>query len=170
MDWKQGIAGIVEKYAQGGATTTAAENPHQDFQQAAQAAPKEVVASGLSQAFRSNQTPPFPEMVAKLFGQSDANQRAGLLNHLLGSFSPGSFRALPGLGSLAGMLQSRNVSPDQANQVAPQQVQQIAAHAERHNPSIVDEVSSFYAQHPDIVKAIGGLAVSIALQHMLRPR
>jgi hypothetical protein len=62
------------------------------------------------------------------------------------------------------------VTPQQASQVTPDQVQQIAAHAERQNPSIVDEVSGFYARHPQAVKAVGGLALTIALQHMLRRR
>ncbi|HLG99933.1 MAG TPA: hypothetical protein VKX49_26730 [Bryobacteraceae bacterium] len=168
MDWKQGISDIVQKYAQGGGTATASEDPHQDFQQAAQAAPRDVVASGISQAFRSDQTPPFPEMVARLFGRSDPNQRAGVLNHLLSSISPGTLTALPGVGNLAGLLGVQTVSPEQANQVSPEQVQQLAAHAERHNPSIVDEVSGFYAQHPNVIKALGGLAASIALQHMLQ--
>jgi hypothetical protein len=47
-------------------------------------------------------------------------------------------------------------------------VQQIAAHAEKQNPSIVDDVSNFYAQHPQIMKAAGGAALAIALQHMQR--
>lgn len=46
----------------------------------------------------------------------------------------------------------------------------MAAHAERQTPSIVDEVSNFYAQHPQVMKAAGGLALSVALQHMLRRR
>ena len=143
-------------------------NPSSGYQQATQSAPPQVVAGGLAQAFRSDQTPPFPEMVASMFGNSDPNQRAGLLNHLLGSLGPGALSSIPGLGGLAGMLGGGNVTPQQADQVTPQQVQQMAAHAERQNPSIVDQVSGFYAQHPQVVQAVGGLALSIALQHMLR--
>ena len=40
----------------------------------------------------------------------------------------------------------------------------------KQNPSIVDQVSSFYSQHPQVVKALGGLALTIALQHMMRNR
>jgi len=35
---------------------------------------------------------------------------------------------------------------------------------------VVDQVSSFYSQHPQVVKALGGLALTIALQHMMRGR
>jgi hypothetical protein len=77
---------------------------------------------------------------------------------------------LPGLGGLSSLLGGGQVTPQQATQISPAQVQQMAAHAEKQNPTIVDEVSSFYAQHPDVVKAMGGLALSIALQHMLKRR
>ncbi len=172
MDWMNAVEGMIQRYSgQGGGTAAAPAYPHQDFQQVAQAAPKEVVASGLSQAFRSDQTPPFPQMLANLFGQSDPNQRAGLLNRLLGSLGPGALNSLPGLGGLSSLLGGgQQVTPQQASQVSPEQVQQLATHAQRQNPSIVDEVSSFYAQHPQVVKAVGGLALTIALQHMLQRR
>ena len=168
MDWMNAVRDVVERYSgQGAGTAAAPADPHQDFQQVAEAAPPEVVAGGLSQAFRSDQTPAFPEMVANLFSHSNPDQRAGLLNQLLGSLGPGVLAALPGsLSSLAG----GGVTPEQANHIPPEQVQQMAAHAERQNPTVVDQVSSFYAQHPQVVKAVGGLALSIALQHMLRGR
>ena len=38
---------------------------------------------GLAAAFRSDQTPPFGQMVSRLFSQSGGQQQAGLLNTLL---------------------------------------------------------------------------------------
>ena len=103
MDWMKAINDILQRYSgQGGGTAAAPEDPHNDFQQVAQAAPQDVLASGISQAFRSDQTPPFPEMLASLFGHSDPNQRAALLNRLLGSLGPGAISALRGLGGLSG--------------------------------------------------------------------
>jgi hypothetical protein len=164
MDWMNAVSNIVQRYSGAGAgAASAPADVHNDFDQVAQAAPRDAVASGLSQAFRSDQTPPFPQMLANLFGRSDPNQRAGLLNQLLGALGPGAASLLPGIGG-------GNVTPDQAARVSPQQVEEAAAHAERQNPSIVDQVSHFYAQHPDVVKAAGGLALTIALQHMLRRR
>lgn len=171
MDWMNAVENIFQRYSgQGGGTVAAAEDPHQDFQQVTQAAPPNVVASGISHAFRSDQTPPFPQMLANLFSHSDPNQRAGVLNQLLSSVGPGTLAALPGLGSLSSLLRSGNLTPEQANQVSPGQVQQIAAHAEQRNPSVVDQVSGFYAQHPQVMKAVGGLALTIALQHMMKRR
>jgi hypothetical protein len=171
MNWMNAVEEIVQRYSgQGGGTAAAPENPHQDFQQVTQAAPQNVVATGISQAFRSDQTPPFPEMLANLFSHSDPNQRAGVLNQLVRSVGPGALAAIPSLAGLSSLLGGGNMTPEQASQVSPSQIQEMAAHAERQNPSVVDQVSSFYAQHPQVMKAAGGLALSIALQHMLKRR
>jgi hypothetical protein len=164
MDWKNAINDIIQKYSgQGGGTAAAPANPHEDFQRVAQAAPKEVVASGLSEAFRSEKTPAFPQMLASMFGQSNPNQQAGLLNKLLTALGPEAASMIPGVSS-------PNVTPQQASQITPDQVQQMAERAQNKNPSIVDQVSGFYAQHPDVVKAVGGMALSIMLQHIVRRR
>jgi len=124
------------------------------------------VGSGLAEAFRSNQTPSFPEMVSTLFSHSNPEQRAGLLSRLLSAAGPTAIS-----GPLAGLLGTNTggqVSPQQASQVSPQAVQQLAQHAQNGNPSILEEVGSFYSQHPQVVQALGGLALSIAIQHMVR--
>src|SRR5215471_17122500 len=112
MDWKSTIQDILQRYSgQAGGAASAPADPHQDYQEVAQAAPAHVVAGGISQAFRSDQTPPFPQMLAKLFSNSDPNQRAGLLNQLLGTLGQGS------------------VTPEQAAEYSPAKVQQMAANA-----------------------------------------
>lgn len=171
MDWANSLGDLLHRYSgQGSGTAAAPEDPHQDFQTVTQTAPQNVVADGISHAFRSDQTPPFPEMLSRLFANSGATQRAGLLNRLLGSIGPGAISSLPNLGGLSSLLGGGSVTPEQASQVSPAQVQQLAAHAERQNPTVVDEVSGFFAQHPDVMKAVGGLALTIALQHMLKKR
>ena len=164
MSWIDMLNDIVQRYSgQSGGTAAAPADPHQDYQQVVEKAPKDVVAGGLSEAFRSNQTPAFPEMVSKLFSNSDPAQRAQLLNQLAATLGPALSAILPGVAG-------GTVTPQQAAEVSPEQVQQAAAHAEKRDPSIVDQVSGFYAQHPETVKALGGLALSIALQHMMRRR
>src|SRR5437763_7120982 len=109
MDWMNGIEHIVQRYSgQGAGTAAAPSDPHQDFNEVSRSAPSDVVAGGISQAFRSEQTPPFPQMLANLFRNSDPNQRAGLLNQILGSLGGGA--SLPGLG---GLLSGRSVTPQQ---------------------------------------------------------
>ena len=41
------------------------------------------MADALAHAFRSDQTPSFPEMVSSLFRQSNPDQRAGLVDQSL---------------------------------------------------------------------------------------
>jgi hypothetical protein len=157
MGWiTEAVGRVLDRYTGTGASAPA-EASHEDYSQVAGQAPPEAVAGGLSQAFRSESTPPFPEMLANLFQHSSPDQRAGLLNHLLGSLA----------GAIGG---GQPVTPQQAGSVAPDQVKQAAAEAERQDPSIVDQASRFYAQHPDAVKAMGGLALAIALGHIARRR
>lgn len=168
MSWMDQLGSIVQQYSGGGAASAQAPDVHEHFDQVAQAAPQSVLADGIAGAFRSNQTPAFGEMVSNLFNQSDGTQKAGILNRLMASAGPGILAQIPGL---AGILNTgQQITPQQAQQVPAQAVQDLATHAEKTNPSIVDEVSGFYAQHPDVVKALGGLALSIALQKMVRAR
>jgi hypothetical protein len=166
MSWLDEISSIVTRYVGGGSgTASAPADPHEDYRTVAQSAPPQVMADALAHTFRSDQTPSFPEMVSNLFRQSNPDQRAGLLNHLLGAIGPGALASIPGLKDLAG---GQTVSPQKASQISPDQVQQIATQAQQQNPSIIDQVSGFYAKHPDVVKALGGVALSIAIQHIAR--
>ena len=105
MDWMNSLQDILSRYSgQGAGAAAAPADPHGDFQEVAKAAPQEVIAGGISQAFRSEQTPPFAEMLAKLFRNSDGTQRADLLNRLAGSIDPETLKALPGLSSVSGAI------------------------------------------------------------------
>jgi hypothetical protein len=55
------------------------------------------------------------------------------------------------------------LTPEQAQQLSPEAVQQLAAHAEKTNPSVIDSISNFYAQHTTLVKTLGGAALTVAL-------
>ena len=140
-------------------------NAAEHFDQVAQAAPQGVMAEGLSALFRSDQTPAFGNLVSSLFSQSNGEQKAGVLNQLLGSVGPGALAQMVGGGALTSLLGSagKEISPDQAQKISPELVQQLAAHAEQTDPSIVDRASAFYAQHTTLVKTLGGAALSIAL-------
>lgn len=129
---------------------------HSAFDRLAGAGPHGL-APGLAAAFRSDQTPAFGNMVAHLFGQSDGQQKAGLLNSLFAltprSLSDEVLRMVGG--------GSRQVTPEQAEKIPPETVQYLAERAERHDPSIVDRVSEFYAQHPGLVKTLGVGALTV---------
>jgi len=171
------IVKTLEQYSGAGAANPSA-NVHQDFDQVAQSAPQPQLAAGLSEAFRSGQTPPFGQMLGTLFSQSNGQQQAGILNHLLGSLGPAAAGAgaLGGLSSVLGggaglssiLGGATQVTPQQAQQVSPEAVQQLAEHAQQNNPSIVDEAGSFYAQHPTLVKALGAGSLAMIMSHMSR--
>jgi hypothetical protein len=159
------LGGLLQQYA---GAAQAPSTVHDDFDQLSQAVPESEVADGLAAAFRSDQTPAFGNMVAQLFGQSNGTQRAGILNTLISVLGPSVIANMlnrGGASGLAGILSggANEVTPQQAEQVPPEAVQQIAAQAEKQDPSIIDTISGFYAQHPTLVKTLGGLALTIAL-------
>jgi hypothetical protein len=156
--------GTVLKQYTGNSTPNAADAT-QHFDQVAQAAPPNVLAEGLSAVFHSDQTPAFGNLVSSLFNQSNGDQKAGVLNQLLASVGPGALAQLAGGGALASLLGggTNQITPEQAQNVSPELVQQLATHAEKADPSIIDKASAFYAQHTTLVKTLGGAALSIAI-------
>jgi hypothetical protein len=67
---------------------------------------------------------------------------------------------------MGGAMAAPQLTPEQASQLSPDQVQEIAEKAEQENPGVVDRMGDFYAQHPNLVKGLGGAALAIALAHM----
>ena len=167
------LGSLLSQFTGGGTTANATDH----FDKVAQSAPPGLISRGLSAMFHSDQTPPFGQMVGQLFGQANPDQRAGMLNQILAGMGPGVLSSLvngaqgSALGAILGSLTRGGsvpapITPDQASNVTPEQVQVIASHAEQHNPGIVDEMSGFYAQHTGLIKMLGGAALSIALAKM----
>jgi hypothetical protein len=158
------LLGVLQNYA-GASVSNPPAGAQQDFQKVAQQVPQEHLASGLAEAFRSNQTPAFPEMLSNLFSQSNGQQRAGILNQLLSALGPSVGGGLT--GTLSNLLKGgTELTPQQAEQVSPEAVQQLAAHAQRNNPSIIEQASNFYAQHPQLVQGLGAGALALILSHI----
>jgi hypothetical protein len=179
MDWMNQLGGILQQY-NGAQADQAPDTVHDDFDQLAQNAPPAALSDGLAAAFRSDQTPDFGQMTSNLFSNSGGQQRAGILNTLLRAAGPtilsqvlsrsggggGSSSGGGGLGSLIDMIRGGGqpeVTPEQAEQISPEAVQQIAEHAQQKDPSIIDRVSDFYAEHPTLIKSLGAAALTIAL-------
>ncbi|MES2261865.1 MAG: hypothetical protein V4724_25375 [Pseudomonadota bacterium] len=166
------FANILQQYL-GGTPNPPLEQAHQDFDQVAQAAPHQTIAQGVSEALRSDQTPPFPQMISQLFQNSDSGQRTSMLRRLIGSISPAMLSSVAG-GVLGHLFQGKpdvaQVTPEIAAQLTPQQVQEIAASAEQNNPSVIDRMGDFYAEHPTLVKTLGGVALAIMLGKMAEAR
>ncbi len=167
MDWMNQIGGLLEQYG-GAQPAQAPESVHDDFDQLAQHAPQSAIADGLAAAFRSDQTPPFGQMLGQLFGQSNGTQRASILNTLMSTLGPTILSQVLSRGGgagLAGLLGGgqQEITPEQAQQISPETIQQVAQEAEQKDPSVVDMISNVYAQHPTLIKTLGGAALTIAL-------
>jgi len=161
---------ILRQYLDSKTTPSDPNAAHAHFDEVARTAPPDVVGQGVADAFKSNSTPSFADMVAQLFGHSDPRQRADVLNQLLRSVGPGLMAALRGGGlgrlSVPQDGSAPQVSPEQASQLTPEQIRDIAARAEQHDPTALDKVGSIYAQHPELVKKLGSAALAIALAGM----
>lgn len=169
MAWTDEIGSLLEQY-KGASAQNPPGNVQSDFNQVAQSAPASAISSGLREAFQSNQTPAFGEMIANLFAQSNGDQRAGVLNHLLGAAEPGALSSGV-LSSLGGLLGNRtSVTPDQAQQVSPEAVQQLAEHARERDPSIIDKASEFYSKHPTLVQGLGAGALALVMSRISQHR
>ena len=161
------LSDVLKNYSGGQTQNTANATEH--FDQVAQSAPKSVVAEGIAAAFRSDQTPAFGNLVGHLFSHSNGEQKAGVLNQLLASVGPAVLTQLGGSGGVLGGLlrgggkQIQQISPEEAQTISPEVVNQLATHAEKSDPSIVDRASAFYAEHSTLVKTLGGSALAIAL-------
>lgn len=169
------IGGLLAQYL--GGNTANPQDAGDHFHQVSQAASPDLLSQGLAAMFRSDQTPAFGQMAGQLFGQANGGQQAGMLNQLLGSMGPGVLASLlggaggAGLSGILGQLtQGAGAAPtltaEQASRLTPEQVQQIASHAEQNNGGVVEVMSSFYAEHTTLVKTLGGAALSIALAKM----
>jgi hypothetical protein len=146
---------------------------HSTYDRVAHELPQGELSNGITHVFNSPETPPFEQMLSNLFNNSNATQKAGLLNQILRALGPnaGQLLAQAGLGGLAANVASggENVQvTQQAQQVSPQDVQVLAQKAATKNPTIVDQAASFYAQHPTLVKSIGAGALALLMSRMSR--
>jgi hypothetical protein len=184
------LGSLLQQYigaAQGnnqGANEITHQDAHDHFDQVAQNAPTDLLSQGIQAAFNSNQTPPFGQMVGQLFGQGNAQQQGGMVNQLLATMGPALLAGLlaksasgasGGLSGLAGLLGGTSnavsgavpaLSAQDVAKLTPLQIQEIATHAEQNDPGVVQKMSNFYAEHPTLVKTLGGFAVTLALSKM----
>jgi hypothetical protein len=143
------------------------DNAAAHFDQVAGHATASELGSGLADAMRSNQTPPFGDIVGQMFGNSNPNQQAGVLNQILATLGPAVMSGAAG-GILGRIMQpgQQQITPDQASQITPAQAAEIAAHAEQAHPGVIDEVGKFYAEHSGLIKMLGGAALALTVANM----
>lgn len=145
----------------------------QDFDEVARQVPSSALAGGIADAFRSDKTPDFGQMAASLFGGSNGQQQAGLLGQLIKSVGPALLSGVAGgaigrmfqgsAGANGGVPDAMQIPASDLSQLTPNQVRELATEAQRQDPSVLDRVGAFYAEHPEVVKVLGGAALAIAL-------
>jgi len=188
MDWMKQVSDVLDRYGDVNPSRPP-DTVHTDFDRFARQAPPEAISEGLSAAFRSDQTPEFPLMASQLFGRASGSQRAGMLNALLAAVGPMVLQQIlarrqrgpapaPGqAGGLGGLLGNilrgdgpPRVTPEVAEQVSTQEVEEIAREAEKKDPSVIDRISEVYAQQPELLKVLGSVALGVALGKMAQRR
>lgn len=157
------LGDLLKKATSGNAP---AEDVHSAYDQVANAVPGGTIADGLSHAFRSDQTPPFEQMVSGLFHQSTPDQKAALLDHLMAALGPERFAKVLSAAGITG----GDMSPQLAAKLSPETVQILAQQAAAKDPSIIDKAARFYAQHPTLVKTIGVGALALLMRNISASR
>ena len=117
-----------------------------------------------------------PMVLQKLMGGGGmASAGSNPLGALAGLLGGGGGAGGNALGALAGLLgggggdvgggqqQVRQLTEEEVSQLSPEQVQELASHIEQHDPSIMDRMGQFYAEHPTLVKSLGAGAMAIIL-------
>jgi hypothetical protein len=174
MNWLDNIGGLLQQYANAQGDQQKA-NAEQDYDEVAKHAPRQDLASGLAEAFRSPQTQPFPNMLGQLFANSNPSMKSSILNTLIATVGP---QVLSGIlarhsGSSAPAelgVGTRQLDAREADQIPPSVVEEMAEQAEKQDPTVIDHISDFYAQHPTVVKGLGAAALGIALNHLAKQK
>jgi hypothetical protein len=168
------VGSILKQYENTGTTAGAgapAETVVSDFDHVATAVPTNTLADGIAHAMRSDQTPQFGQTVSSLFSQANPAQRSAMLSTLVAACGPAASRILGGMsGATAAAGSTTAGSTAAAQDVDPGTVQQLADHAHSADPSIIDKMSGFYAQHPTLVKGLGAAALATVMAHVSKSR
>jgi len=163
MNWMDTVGGLLQQYSGQQANAADAEA---HFDQVSNAVPSSTLSGALSDMFRSSDTPPFAQLAAQMFGNANGSQKASVLNELLSAAGPmlPSILGSAGLGALASRFGTGgSITPEQAEQIPPEAVQQMEQHVEQHDPSIVDRLGSIYSEHPTLIKTLGSAALAVTL-------
>jgi hypothetical protein len=153
------VKNAVSQFSSGGGS---AQDLTAQFHQMVGSTDPSVLSQGITAALASNQTPPFAQMVSQLFANGSADQKAGMLNTLLGAASPEIRAKLSAL--IPGAAGGSPISGGLASALSPDVVHSVAAQMEQHNPGVIDKMGSFYSQHPTLVKSLGTAAMVVAMR------
>jgi len=127
----------------------------------------EDLRRGLATAFRSQQTPPFPEIIARAFARLRLAQRVRVLKCMLRSVGPLAFPVV-GAGVFVQCIaragwDGLSVTTEDALRVSGAQVMDLARYVEQANPRVIEQVSAILARDPNVLALIGASVAAVAL-------
>jgi len=155
------VTSLLSQYAPGsGATPVGDVAAH--FQELSRSVDAATLAPGIAAAMRSDQTPPFPQLVSQLFSSASGEQKLAMLNTLASSASPQLRAQLSAL--IPALATGSSLTAAQASAVSPAAIQSVTQHVEQHDASIVEKMSAVYAAHPTLVKTLGSAAMMLAMR------
>jgi hypothetical protein len=166
------VGAILKQYQTGSTgagaagTTPPTETVVADFDHVASAVPQNTLADGIAHAMRSDATPAFGSMVSSLFSQANPAQRSAMLSTLVAACGPAAQRILGGAGVGAPGAPATSTGTPMVEDVHPAAVEELANQAHSQDPSIIDKMSGFYAQHPTLVKGLGAVALATVMSRV----
>jgi hypothetical protein len=174
MSLEKDVSSVLQQYA-AETGVYSKEQVERDFVRVAQQLPAEHVTNGLSEALRSEQTPPFDQMVGQSFEQGDAVQRAGMLNQLLDGARPAVVKSLVESGVPEDAFTNNSqqepvITPELADQLHPDLVQLAAREAHQENPEIIEKMSNLFAEDPALAKSLSGQTLGVAMSKIAENR
>jgi hypothetical protein len=173
MSLEKDVSSVLQQYA-ADTGVYSIEKVERDFVRVTQELSTEHVTNGLSEALRSEQTPPFDQVVGQSFEHGDDEQRAGMLNQLLDGAGPAVVKQLIESGVLQGgqsdAAQEQSVTPELAGQLHPDLIQQVAREAHQEDPAVIDRMSKVYAEDADLGATLGGGTLSVVMSKIAENR
>lgn len=165
MSVEKDVSSVLQQYA-AETGVYSKEQVERDFDRVRQELPAEHVTNGLSEALRSDQTPPFDQVVGQSFEQGDAAQRAGMLSQLLDGAGPAVVKSLADNG----IPHDAIVTPELADQIHPHHIQQAAREAHEENPDVIDRMSTLMAEDPALASTLDGGTLGVVMSKIAENR
>jgi hypothetical protein len=114
-------------------------------------------------------------MLGQLFANSNPSMKSSILNTLLATVGPqvlsGILARHAGSGAPGQLgVGTRELDAREADEIPPSVVEEMAEQAEKQDPSVIDRISDFYAEHPTVVKGLGAAALGVALSHLAKQK
>ncbi|MBV9656649.1 MAG: hypothetical protein JO295_00940 [Verrucomicrobia bacterium] len=168
------LAGLLGGATGGGADASASggnvseSDIHDHYRQLTNEVPAHQIGDAVGPALSNLGTSQVLQQILNSAQQMDPQQRGGLMQSLLNGLSSGGMG-----GNLSGLLSQLGVRPEVAQNpsaATPEEVAQVAAHAHENAPGVFQAAMGFYRQHPTLVQALGTVAMTQIMRHLVQQR